>query len=428
MVSTIASLGILVSANTAPAMREMDNISGKVKDVGQTSQKEGAKTESFMKRWAGGFAAIGAAAAASLYMIVKASPLLAGAIQEAQDAINLLFMTIGDALEPVLRPFVDMLWGLSDLVLDMPPGLDAVTAALITFGGAIVAAAGGLALISGGLHAFGIGCATAGAHAALLVGILGGVVTVAGLVAAGLYYISGEPTVAIMGALTTIGIGATILFHHPVIFAVTSIVSAFVMMAGECGNMETLVSAAFLSIGVAATALMGHPVIAAIVGIVGGITLLIRSSADLEIKILAVFTSIGIAASVLMAHPLIAAVTLAIDAIYLLKKATDALLESWKKFSGEKVGRKLLIERALSSPFQYGGYVPYTGPAFLHAGEYVVPRGKVGAGAGGGGGSYVDNRTFNFDIHDMTLAGDMDVDRLKARLDELYKREMGQVA
>ncbi len=424
MVSTIASLGIMVSANVAPAMKSMDEVGNKVKDVGQTSQKEGAKTEGFMKRWGSAFAAIGAAATASLYMVVKASPLLAGAMQEAQDAISLLFMTIGDALEPVIRPFIDAIWILVDAVLDMPAPLDTLTAAFIAVGGSITAVLGGLALLPTALHAVGLAAGAAVSPALLFATSLFGIVTVAGLVAAALYYLSGEPTVAIVGALTTIGVGASVLLHHPVVFAITSIVSAFVLLAGEMGNLETLASAAFLAIGTAATILLHHPTIAAITAIVGGIAILIRSSADFEIKMIAVFTGIGIAASVLLANPVIAAITAIVDAVLVL-------IYTWNKLNQVMGGRlaevgaeELAHGRGYPPWYQQGGYVPFTGPAILHAGEYVTPAGRVGAGAGGG---YTDNRTFHFDIHDMILAGDMDVDRLKQRLDEIYRVEMAGV-
>ena len=442
MVSTIASLGILVSANVAPAMKSMDEVGAKVKDVGETSQKEGKKTEGVMKRWGSSFAAIGAAATASLYMIVKASPLLSGAIREAQDSINLLFMTIGDALEPVIRPFVDALWELSDLIIDMPSPFNTLTAALIALGGSITAVLGGLVLLPTLLHAVGLSAGAAASGTLLLATSFFGIITAAGLVAVALYYLSGEPTIAIIGALTTIGVGASVLMHHPVVFAITSIVSAFVLMTGEMGNMETLASAAFLTIGVGATALLFHPVVAAITGIAGAIGILMTSSADLEIKMIAVFAAIGIAAAALLSNPVIAAVTAIIVGIALLMKA-------WKDFQSEfEITQKTVTIGGVEYPgiygvdatheeleharkfnvpvfYQYGGYVPYTGPAMLEAGEYVVPAGRVGVGVGGGA---IYNITNNFEINNPILGSDMDVDRMKQRLDELYRIEMGRVA
>lgn len=424
-------MGILISANVAPAMKSMDQVGNKVKDVGQTSQKEGAKTEGFMKKWAGSFAAIGAAATASLYMVVKASPLLAGAMQEMQDAISLLFMTIGDALEPILRPFVDALWSLSDLITDMPAPLDALVAGFVAFGGSITAILAGLTLLPIALHAVGLAAGAAASPLLILSTAFFGIVTAAGLVAAALYHISEEPTVAIVGALTTIGVGATILMGNPLVLAVTSIISAFVLMTGEMGNMETLASAAFLAIGLAASALLLNPVIVAITAIVGGVALLITSSADFEIKMLAVFTAIGIAAAALLSNPFILAIVAIIDAVYLL---ILALKELEKMMGGQTIGGGVQVpswfpvitpgvgEDPHAGWYQHGGYVPHTGPAFLHAGEYVVPAGRTG-----GGGGYTDNRVLHFDIHDNLLAGDMDVDRLKQRLDELYKIELGRV-
>lgn len=427
MVSTIASLGVLVSANVAPAMKSMDQVGGKVKDVGTTSQKEGRKTEGFMKRWAGAFATIGAAAAGALYMVIKASPLLSGAMQEAQDAISLLFMTIGDALEPILRPFVNVIWELSDLVIGMPAPLNAVTAALIGFGGAIVAAAGGLALISAGLKAFGVGAAAAGASSALLAAAFGGIVLAAGAVAAALYYISEEPTVAIVGALTTIGIGASLLFHHPLIFAVTSIISAFVMMSGEANTLNTLVSAAFLAIGVAATALMGHPLIAAFTAVIGTVALIVTRIDDMETAIIATFTAIGIGASVLMANPVIAAITAIIAALALLEARGAEIGETFRG-----VGFKPLEEIAPVIPwprekvgpevYQWGGYVPYTGRYLLRAGEHVSRAGAAGMGG----------PVYHVDYHPTieviaTLKDRMDVEELKRTLDDIYGREMAGV-
>ena len=418
---------VLVSANIAPAMKSMDAVGDKVKDVGQTSQREGAKTEGFMKRWGSSFAAIGAAATASLYMVVKASPLLSGAMQEAQDAISLLFMTIGDALEPVIRPFVDAIWAIVDAILNMPAPLNALTATLIVFGGVIATTLTGLAALPTLLHSIGLAATAAASPALLLAAGFSWIVVAAGLVAAALYYVSGEPTVAIVGALTAIGVGASVLLHHPVVFAITSIVSAFVMLAGEAGNMETLASVAFIGIGMAATTLMGHPVVAAIAGIGYAIAVLIQSSADFEIKVIAVFTAIGLAAWALLANPVIAAIVAIVDAIYLLTRAYNELGRIMGGRAAE-LGIEELSPWNRPSIFplwQQGGYVPFTGPGILHAGEYVVPAGRVGAGVGGG---YTDNRAFNFDIHDVTLAGDMDIDRLKQRLDELYKKEMGGVA
>lgn len=439
MVSTIASLGVLVSANVAPAMKSMDQMGNKVKDVGQTAQKEGAKTESFMKKWSAGFAMIGAAAAGALYMIVKASPLLAGAMQEAQDAISLLFMTIGDALEPVLRPFVDALWGLSDVVIGMPAPIDAITAGLITFGGAIVAAAGGLALIGGALKAFGIGCASAGLASAALVGALGGIVLAAGLVSAALYELSGDPTVAITGALTAIGIGATVLMHHPVIFAITSIISAFVLMAGEADALHIAASAAFLAIGVAATALMGHPLIAAFTAVVGAIALIALNVKDMETAVILSFTAIGIAASVLLANPIIAAVTAVLAAIALLE--AKGITFEGETFTG--VGFPALEEiapgipwpeppPAAGGPYQHGGYIPFTGRYHLEAGEHVTRRGAT-PWRGDRMRTIprvVSGPVYNVDYHPVieiaaTVKEPMDVEKIKQTLDEIYRREMG---
>lgn len=427
MPSTIASLGILVSANVAPAMQSMDQVGAKVKDVGQTSQKEGKKTEGFMKRWAGSFAMIGAAATGALYMVVKASPLLAGAMREAQDAISLLFMTVGDALEPILRPFINTLWELSDLIIDMPAPLDALTSGFIVFGGTIVGAAGGLGLISLGLKAFGIGAATAGAGAAVLAGAFGGIVLAAGAVATALYYVSEDPTTAIIGAFTTIGTGMALLFHHPLIAAVSAIAGGFALLVRAGSDLEVGLGLAFVGIGVAATALMGHPIFAVGIGLVAFFISFQKASDEMKVGIVAAFTAIGIAASVLLANPVIAAITAIVDA-YLVLVALEDKLQPGKRLFGrfglEPPGPLFDISD-ITGLFQHGGYVPYTGPAILHAGEYVVPRGKVGAGVGGGA---VYNVTNTFEINNPVLGSDMDVERLKQKLDELYKREMGRVA
>lgn len=436
MTSPIASMAVLVTANVAPAMKSMDQMGNKVKDVGQTSQKEGAKTEGFMKRWAGSFAAIGAAATGALYMVVKASPLLSGAMQEAQDAMSLLFMTIGDALEPIIRPFVDLLWGLADIILDMPAPLGALTAGLIAFGSAVAAALTGLALLPKILHSIGLASGAAASSTLVLAAQFAWLAVGAGLVAAALYHISGEPTVAIVGALTTIGIGASILFHQPVIFAVTSIISAFVMLAGEVGPMEAAVSGAFLTIGIGATALMGHPIIAAITGVIGVFTLVMRATGDLETAIIASFAAIGVAAAILMANPVIAAISLVLAALAWLEAKGAEVGETfkgmglpsaeeaapavpWPEEAQEEIRRRTQV-------YQYGGYVPHTGPAFLHAGEYVVPRGQsMGAVAPAG-------RVYRVDYHPTieivaTLRDHYDVEALKRDLDDLYKREMERV-
>jgi len=419
MVSTIASMGVLITANVAPAIKSMDEIGKKVKDVGQTAQVEGTKTSAFMKQWAGAFAAIGAAATGALYMVIKASPLLSGAMSEAKNAISLLFMTVGDALESILRPFVDLLWGLVDVVTGMPAPLNSLTAAFIVVGGSITAILGGLVLLPTLLHAVGLASGAAASGALLLSTAFAGIITVAGLVAAALYYVSGDPTVAIVGAFTTIGIGATILLHNPVILAITMIVNAFILMATSSSNLQTAVAGVFLAIGVAATALMGHPLIAAFTAVIGTIALFVSASDTMKVAIIAVFTAIGIAASVLLANPVIAAITAIIDAIVLL-------ISYWDRLTTITLGG---IGPGGEVPgfygFQQGGYVPYTGPAIVHAGEYVVPAGKVAAVGRGGPVYHITNQ---FDIHDVTLAGDMDIDRLVRKLDDHYKREMERVA
>lgn len=420
--ATVASLGVLVSANVAPAMQSMDKIGAKVKDVGQTSQKEGAKTEGFMKRWAGSFAAIGAAAAGSLYMIVKASPLLAGAMQEAQDAMSLLFMTIGDALEPIIRPFVDALWDLSDLIIDMPAPLNAITSALVVFGTAIVGAAGSLAVLTLGLKAFGVGAAAAGAHSTLLAGAFGGIVLAAGAVALILYELSGDPTTAIIGAFTTIGVGASVLMHHPLIAATTAIIGGFALLVTAGDDMEVAIGLTFAGIGVAATALLGHPVFAAGVGIVA--LFLAWGQACEEARFMIEMAMLGmiVAMTAFMGHPVVAAFVATVTALRMAWEMVTTMekVEEWEPTPFIPIPKDFGPEHPM---LQYGGYVPHTGLYTMHAGEYVVPAGRAG-----GGGEHIDNRTFNFDIHDVTLAGDMDVDRLKQRLDDLYKREMERVA
>lgn len=425
MVSTIASLGILVSANVAPAMKSMDEVGGKVKDVGETSQKEGKKTEGFMKRWGASFAMIGAAATGALYMVIKASPLLSGAMREAQDAINLLFMTIGDALEPVLRPFVDALWGLSDIVLDLPVPLDSVTSAFVVFGGTIAAAGIAVGGLSLGLKAFGVSAAAAaGASAALSTIAFGGILLAAGAVALVLYEISGDPTTAIIGAFTTIGIGAGVLMHHPLIAATTAIIGGFVLLVTAGDDMEIAIGIAFVGIGVAATALLGHPIFAAGVGIVALFLAWGKASEDARAAIEVAIIGMIAALTALAGHPAVAtlfAIVAAVrTAIEVLKTWEE--VEEWQPTPFIPIPKGFGIEHPV---LQYGGYVPYTGPAFLHAGEYVVPAGRVGAGVGGGA---IYNVTNNFEINNPILGSEMDVDRLKQKLDELYRIEIGRAA
>ena len=422
-------MSILLTANAAPAIRAMDQIGAKVKDVGQTSQREGAKTEGFMKRWAGSFAAIGAAATASLYMVVKASPLLSGALQEAQDAISLLFMTVGDALEPILRPFIDLIWELVDVVMDMPSPLDTLTAAFIAVGGSITAVLGGLCLLPAALHAVGLASGAAASSTLLLSTAFFGIVTAAGLVAAVLYHITEDPTTAIIGAFTTIGVGASMLLHHPLITAITGIVGGFALIARASSDLEIAVGLAFTGIGVAAAALMANPIFGVAAAGVGLVALFIgfkNASEEMKIGIIAAFTAIGIAASILLANPVIAAITAIVDA-YLVLVALEDKLQPGKRLFGRfglKPPGPIFNISDITGLFQHGGYVPYTGPAILHAGEYVVPRGKVAAGGGGA----VYNITNTFEINNPVLGSDMDVERLKQKLDELYKRDMGRVA
>ena len=425
MVSTIASLSILVGANVAPAMKAMDEVGGKVKDVGETSQKEGKKTEGFMKRWGASFAVIGAAATGALYAVVKASPLLAGAMKEAQDALSLLFMTIGDALEPVIRPFVDLLWKISEIVLDMPGSLGTLTASALVLGPALVGVAVAIKAIGTSIVLFGVPLAT------LLAGF-GAIIFAAGLVAVALYYITGDPTTAIIGAFTTIGIGAGILMHHPLIAAVSGVIGGFALIVGAGDDMEIAIGLAFVGVGMAATALMSHPALAAVGGIAALLLAWGKASEDARRMIEIATVGIIAALSLLMHHPVIAAVAAATAGVLALIAAYKELRSIFERMAGapweqefasEYLGRKLLPGERM---FQYGGYVPYTGPAMLHAGEYVTPAGR----AGGAGMGPTDNRVINnyFDIHDMTLAGEMDVERLKQKLDELYKREMERVA
>lgn len=399
MVSTVASLGILVSANVAPAMKAMDEVGGKVKDVGETSQKEGKKTEGFMKRWGTSFAVIGAAATAVLYGVIKASPLLAGAMQEAQDAISLLFMTIGDALEPVIRPFIDMLWEMSDAITSMPEPLGGLTGGLIVFGAAIIGAAGGLALLSGFLKttlplAAGAGVTAIGGVALSTIGAAGAVVAAAGLLIWSVWnaYENWDQFCAGMEKLMG-NLGGT--FDE----GFGGIIDRVYTSGTWWGTIfETLFILPIHSL----VAIMGYWYDAAVW----------------------IFDNIK--------GPLEDLGNFVIEVIGKITDAWNGLMELLGAEEGAPIWRKIL---ALVSPipssiaglfgYQHGGYVPYTGPAMLHAGEYVTPAGRVGAGVGGGA---IYNITNNFEINNPILGSEMDVDRLKQRLDGLYKRDMGLVA
>lgn len=220
-------------------------------------------------------------------------------------------------------------------------------------------------------------------------------------------------------------------------------VGAFVILAAVIGLVLMVVGQVFL--GIMGFALLG-PIVGTIIGIIGifaavliGIILIVKGIYDIfKGKFEGIGTIImGIGAILLLFIGWWALIPIAVGlAVYLIIKHWDKIKEwfskfwEWLKNAAKNAWNFVLnifrkspfgiimgIGRKVLGGFQAGGLVTETGPAFLHRGERVIPKGRAG------------EVIFAPTVYiTSTISNEMDIRILATKLNEYWVRDFERIA
>ena len=133
----VANLSVKLSADVEQAISGLRKSDAALQKSATVASKESKKIEGFMGKMKMGWIAVAAGAIASLYAVAKSSAVIGGYFSEFGMLVGMVFDEIGIAMAPIIDPLLDFLWMLGDKFAALPEPVKAAIGIIILVGTAI---------------------------------------------------------------------------------------------------------------------------------------------------------------------------------------------------------------------------------------------------------------------------------------------------
>lgn len=163
----IANLTVKLSSDVEQAISGLRKSDAALQKSATVADKETKKIEGFMGKMKMGWIAVAAGAIASLYAVAKSSAVIGGYFSEFGMLVGTVFDEIGIAMFPVIGPLLDFLFDCADKFAELPDPIKATTGAIIGLSAAIPTAILALAGLQWAFTTLGI---SAGGVSAAIIG------------------------------------------------------------------------------------------------------------------------------------------------------------------------------------------------------------------------------------------------------------------